>query len=311
LSTVAALCASHTPLKDYRSPGAEIEAEVAACFDEVKSWVADFAPDLLVVIGPDHFNGFFYAMMPGFCIGAAAEGIGDWKTPRGALPVDAGIAERCVRTLQRDGVDPALSYRMMVDHGCTQIIDQLFDWNACPDVLPVFVNCVAPPLPPLERVVAFGTSLGRFLNTIKRRVLIIGSGGLSHDPPVPALADAPPPVRERLIMGGELSPEARNERQQRVLDEAARQASGTGDRTPLNPEWDQQFIASLIAGDYAGVCTMSDDGITRDAGCGGHEIRTWIAASAAATAAGAGDARLRYYRPISEWIAGYGVLSIA
>ena len=29
---------------------------------------------LVVVFGPDHFNGFFYELMPAFCIGTAAEG---------------------------------------------------------------------------------------------------------------------------------------------------------------------------------------------------------------------------------------------
>ena len=33
-----------------------------------------FTPDLVVVFGPDHFNGFFYELMPAFCIGTAAEG---------------------------------------------------------------------------------------------------------------------------------------------------------------------------------------------------------------------------------------------
>jgi hypothetical protein len=37
-----------------------------------------FAPDLVVVFGPDHFNGFFYELMPSFCIGTAAEGTKDW-----------------------------------------------------------------------------------------------------------------------------------------------------------------------------------------------------------------------------------------
>ena len=59
---IAALCASHTPLKDYRSPGAEIEREVTACYSKIDTWIGNFAPELVVVLGPDHFNGFFYQL---------------------------------------------------------------------------------------------------------------------------------------------------------------------------------------------------------------------------------------------------------
>jgi len=305
--TVAALCASHTPLKDYRSPGAAIEQEVAAVFAHLRDWVRDSAPDLIVVIGPDHFNGFFYRLMPSFCIGALARGVGDWQTRRGPLPTEPALAERCVAALQRGGSDPALSFDMVVDHGCTQIIEQLFEWPSCPPLLPVFINCAAPPLPPLPRVHAFGTALGHFLDELDRNVLVIGSGGLSHDPPLPVLHAAPPAVRERLIAGGELSVAARNERQQRVLDDARRQTAGTSERVPLNPAWDERFLADLVADARTRLLDLDDAAIAREAGAGGHEIRTWIAAAACARAARATDAKVHYYRAIPEWVAGFGV----
>lgn len=305
--TVAALCASHTPLKDYRSPGPAIEQELAAVFARLQEWTRAYAPDLLVVIGPDHFNGFFYRLMPSFCIGALARGVGDWQTRRGSLPTEPALAEQCVAALQRSGSDPALSFDMVVDHGCTQIIEQLFDWATCPPLLPVFINCAAPPLPPLQRVDTFGTALGHFLDGLERKILVIGSGGLSHDPPIPVLRDAPPAIRERLIEGGELSVDARNERQQRVLDDALRQTAGTSERVPLNPQWDERFLANLIANERTGLLGLDDAAISRDGGAGGHEIRTWIAAAACARAAQATDAKIHYYRAIPEWVAGYGV----
>lgn len=305
--SVAALCASHTPLKDYHSPGREVEREIAAVFSGLREWVRDYAPDLLVVIGPDHFNGFFYRLMPGFCVGALARGVGDWQTRSGPLPTEPALAEQCVVALQRGGIDPALSYDMVVDHGCTQIIEQLFDWAACPPILPVFINCAAPPLPPLQRVDALGTALGRFLDGLRRKVLVIGSGGLSHDPPIPALHDAPPAVRERLIAGGELSIAAREQRQQRVLDDALKQTAGTSERVPLNPDWDSRFLDELIANAPTRLLDRDDAAISREGGAGGHEIRTWIAAAACARAARATTARVRYYRAIPEWVAGYGI----
>lgn len=307
--TVAALCASHTPLKDYLSPGAEIEQEVAACFSEIRAWIDDFAPELVVVLGPDHFNGFFYKLMPSFCVGVAAQGVGDWQTSRDPFPIDTEISEHCARHLHQAGIDAALSYQMTTDHGCVQIIDQLFDWSQLPPVLPIFINCAAPPLPPLHRTVAFGKALGQFLATLERRVLVIGSGGLSHDPPIPQLADAPPEVRQRLIEGGELSVEARAARQARVIEDANNRRTDTSERTPLNPEWDRRFLKLLMAGDFDQLCTLNDLDITKDGGCGGHEIRMWMAASAAIEATGSFAPKLHYYRAIEDWIAGYAVMS--
>lgn len=306
---VAALFASHTPLKDYHSPGAAIAREVDACVADLQAWVTAFEPDLVIEFGPDHFNGFFYQLMPSFCVGTEAASIGDWQTSEGALPVAAAAAERLVGALHAAAVDTAISYRMTVDHGLTQLLDLLFERSALPPLVPVFINCAAPPLPPLARVIALGQAVGRFAASLGGNVLIMASGGLSHDPPLPTLATAPAEVRERLIAGGTLSAAARAARQQRVLDEGRRFAAGTSDRTPLNPQWDQAFLAALARADFTALCAMNDGDITRDAGCGGHEVRTWIAAAAALAAAGPFRAELRYYRAIPEWIAGFAAMT--
>ena len=307
--TVATVFASHSPLKDYLSPGSAIEDEVNTCLAEVRNWIAEFAPDLIIAVGPDHFNGFFYRLMPSFCIGAAAESVGDWNTPGGSLPVAGDVAEDCVRALHAAGIDAAISYSMDVDHGVTQLLDQLFDWKVLPPIVPVFINCAAPPRPPIARVIAFGKALGEFVTNYPGRVLLAASGGISDDPPMPQLASAPEPIRKRIIAGGRLDPEARAARQERVLAEATRQIDGTSDRTPLNAEWDHAFLARLQAFDFDALASMIDESITRDGGCGGHEIRTWIAVAAAAASAGIAHLELRYYRPIPEWIAGYGVMT--
>ncbi len=307
--TVAALFASHTPLKEYCEPATGVRSAVDACLAARRVWVETFQPDLVIAVGPDHFNGFFYRMMPSFCIGAAANSIGDWNTPPGPLPVSAEQAEACVTQVLADGVDVAVSYQMEVDHGITQLLTQVFEWSALPALLPVFINCAAPPRPTLQRVVAFGEALGRFAANLPLRVLITASGGISHDPPIPTLADAPPPVRERLIAGGSLSAEARAARQERVLNDALAQTSGISPRTPLNPDWDRRFLDRLRAFDFAAIATMDDASITRDGGCGGHEIRTWVAVAAAVRAAGMSKLDLHYYRAIPEWVAGYGVMT--
>ena len=306
---LAALFASHTPLKDYLDPGPGIAAEVDACLAEARAWVHAFAPELVIEFAPDHFNGFFYQLMPSFCVGAAAESVGDWRTATGPLPVAGELAQQLVEAVHEGGVDVALSHRMVVDHGFTQLLESLFDAGRTPPLIPVFINCAAPPRPPMARVRALGQAVGRFAAASGQRVLLLASGGLSHDPPVPLLEGAPSAVRERLIAGGSLSPEARAARQDNVLREGQNFVAGSSRRTPLNPDWDRAFLDSLQAGDLDRLAGLQDADITRDGGAGGHEVRTWLAAAAALAAAGPYRAQRRYYRPITPWIAGFGVVS--
>ena len=306
--TARVLFASHTPLKDYLSPGEEVERCVADALGKLRKTAAEFEPDLVVAIGPDHFNGFFYQAMPSFCIGMDAYSVGDWNTPEGPVLVERSIAEGVAQALLDNDVDVAISRRMDIDHGFTQLLVQLFEWSNMPPVVPIFVNCVGHPLPSIRRVIRFGAVLGEYFRGFNGKVLITASGGLSHDPPIPNLDTAPEPVRERLIAGGRWTQEERRKRQERVLSEAASQHSGQSQRVPLNPEWDQRFLSQLQSHNFRELEDLNDDAISKDAGCGGHEIRTWVMAAACAHQLGVKQYELLYYEPIPEWIAGYGVM---
>ncbi|MCP6589060.1 3-carboxyethylcatechol 2,3-dioxygenase, partial [Klebsiella pneumoniae] len=76
-------------------------------------------------------------------------------------------------------------YCMQVDHGFAQPLEFLLGGLDTLPVLPVFINGVASPLPGFQRTRMLGEAVGRFLTTLNKRVLILGSGGLSHQPPVP------------------------------------------------------------------------------------------------------------------------------
>ena len=53
---------------------------------------------------------------------------------------------------------------------------------------------------------------------------------------------------------------------------------------------------------------MTDAEIDRVAGFGAHEVRTWVAAAAAASAMGNPQTELRYYHLVPEWITGMGIV---
>ncbi|MFJ1258463.1 3-carboxyethylcatechol 2,3-dioxygenase [Cupriavidus sp. CuC1] len=301
-------CLSHTPLHGYHDPAPEIVAEVERVQAAARARVQAFAPELVVVFAPDHFNGFFYDVMPQFCVGVAASAIGDFKSLAGPLDVPRDTALAMAQAVLDRDVDVAVSYRMQVDHGCAQALEVLLGGlDVCP-VIPVFINSVAPPMATCRRARLLGDAIGSFLQGLGKRVLVVGSGGISHEPPVPEIASANAEVAERLIAGRNPPPESRAARQARTV--AAAQAFTAGDSPlhPLNPAWDRAFLERLACGNLAAVDAMRNGDITRDAGKSAHEIRTWIAAFGALAAAGPYVASIEYYRPIDEWIAGFGVM---
>lgn len=303
------ICASHTPMMDHIHPAPEVEAAARGVFADLAREVAAYDPELIVLFAPDHFNGFFYDLMPPFCVGLRAACAGDWDIGSGPLDVPEATALALVEAIQAADVDVAYSYRMQADHGFTQPLELLAGGVARHPTIPIFINGAARPLPPCRRVVRLGEAVGRFLAGRSERILVIGSGGLSHDPPTPQFGSVPPDVEEFLIAGRNPTPEARQKRQANVLRTGRLLAEGKGSSLPLDAEWDRGLIDDFVRGDLDRFLTMTDQEILAKGGRGGQEIRAWIAAFACLKAAGAYRAEPRYYHPIDEWIAGMGMVS--
>ena len=307
-----ALCTtSHSPLIGLHDPEPQVRAEVDAALGRAREFVEDFGPDLVVVFAPDHYNGFLYDLMPSFCIGTAATSVGDYGLPAGPLDVDRDAAHAIARTVLAAGVDVAVSEDMRVDHGMVQPLTFLFpDLTAVP-VVPVFINCVADPLGPAVRARLLGAAVGDALCGLGRRALVVGSGGLSHDPPVPRLSEAPPEVVERLTHGRNPSREQRARRESGTVTAARDFAGGNGPYRPLNPEWDALVLRSLAAGDFAAVDERPNEWFVEEGGHSAHEVRTWIAAYAALAAHGPYQVLSTFYRPIPEWFSGFATTTAA
>jgi 2,3-dihydroxyphenylpropionate 1,2-dioxygenase len=196
---------------------------------------------------------------------------------------------------------------MDVDHGTVQPLEKLFGDATSRPVIPIFVNAIAVPLGPLQRCRALGTAVGSFLATLDKRVLLIGSGGLSHSPPVPTLATAPEAVLQRIVHGVPMTSEQRQARQTAVMDAARNFAGGESQLQPLNPAWDHRFLEIIDAGRLAEFDHWSNSFVLHEGGGSAHEIRTWIAAFAALATAGPYSTTRRYYRPVAELIAGFAI----
>jgi 2,3-dihydroxyphenylpropionate 1,2-dioxygenase len=309
--TLALLAMSHSPLLEHAELDAEVSAELEAAFEQARRFVREYDPDVVVNFAPDHYNGFFYRLMPPFAIGYAAESIGDYGSQAGRLDVPEDLARGIAEAVLADGIDLTVSLDMQVDHGAVQPMEIVYGDITAKPFVPIFINSVAPPFTPVQRIRLLGEAVGRYLTTLDRKVLLISSGGLSHDPPVPRLSSATPEQRRMLMgQGGPMTPEARETRQQRVISAARDFAAGTATIQDLAPEWDQELLGILASGDLTPLDAWTPDEMTRIAGNSAHEVRTWIAGYAALGAAGPYTVQYSYYRPIRELIAGFGLTTV-
>ena len=278
------------------APGARFLADTV----RVREAVQRLAPDVVVVIGPDHFHGNFYDLMPPFALGVEqVTGFGDFGSVSGALPVASRLAWAIQDGLATD-FDVALSYALTVDHGVVQSYEMIRGDADLP-LVPLVVNTAAPPLPSLARCVALGRALGEAIRgaDLPERVLVVASGGLSHwlptnDPRDPSVDGV---KRDSLIHGRADTQAFAAAREPRV------RAMGGNPQAPVNAGWDRWFLERLAEADLDAVTALGHEGLEKEAGSGGHEVRTWLIGLAAARE----PLRWSGYEPVPEWITGMGV----
>jgi len=307
--TAAAVGLSHSPLIGKNDPPPDVLARVGDAVAGARNFVEAFDPELVVLFHPDHYNGFFYKEMPPFCMATAATSVGDFDSQAGALAVPQQLAGRLAQGVLDRGIDLTVSARMTVDHGAVQPLEVLFGGIDRVPVVPVYVNGVATPLGPMARIRALGCAIGEAAAQLDLRVLFLGSGGLSHDPPVPVLEGAPPRVAEALIEGIPPTPEQRERSEQRVIQAGREYAAGAATMIPINPTWDNALLDILQDGTLADVDGWTVEWMNSEGGHSSHEVRTWIAAFSALAATSAYTVKSRFYEAIPEWIAGFAVMT--
>jgi 2,3-dihydroxyphenylpropionate 1,2-dioxygenase len=304
------ICASHSPLMLVNMPpSTESSQEFFKHLSEAKKRIKIFDPELIVIFGPDHFNGFFFDLMPSFCIGIQAETTQDWNLQKEKLNVPSEISMGCINFVRKMDVDVAFSWNMKADHGISIALHQLTESLTSYPVIPIFMNCAAHPRPSFKRSRIFGNAVGQYLATLNKRTLIIASGGVSHDPPTPRFEFSPLNLRQRLVDRHVASTEELKKREQNVINAANLLVKGEGPCLPPNPEWDHQFINNLIDFNTHELDNISDEEIDEKVGFGGHEVRTWVSAVSAMRAIEPCTIKLDYYDVVPEWITGMGMIS--
>ncbi len=187
---VGGIGSSHAPsIAQAWDKGQQGDALWAPLFDgyrPVKRWLADLRPDLMIIVYNDHMNRFFFDAYPTFALGVADafpqadEGWGTRDLPD--LPGDSRFGWHLARSLVQDEFDPTICQEMAVDHGILSVLPMLTDARWPAPVIPIAVNVIQHPLPTARRLWRLGAALRRAVESFPddRRVVLIGTGGLSH-----------------------------------------------------------------------------------------------------------------------------------
>jgi 2,3-dihydroxyphenylpropionate 1,2-dioxygenase len=262
--------------------------------------IADARPDLVVIVGSNHFRGFWLDLIPAFTMGVGAVvAAGESGTPQGPQRTDPPAAQALASRLVEAGTEVAISARLQIDHGQSHAIQYLLEGLDVP-VVPLVVNVFAQPLPTLARCVQLGENLAAAISALPgdRRVAVIASGGLSHQLPWPSDWTQPADEDEAFLVEAWLNGRGEWERYDKRRREIIVAAQPT-----IFPEFDRAFLDDLERGELRRYASMTTAELEAVAGNGGQELRTWLVMAAAL---GFAPGKALVYSPMPEWLTGMG-----
>jgi protocatechuate 4,5-dioxygenase, beta chain len=193
MATVAAVIAStHHPFY-YRastSTGADrppFADEWVAKIEAFRETLTRARPDVLVMVGSDHFHQIWLDNMPQFLVGKAPAYDGNFYNeerefglPRMLVQGHEELSAYLLRQGLDSGFDLAFSNELRIDHSITCPLITLRPETDLP-IVPIYTNIFAPPMPQPKRFVELGRTIRELVESwpSEQRVAIIGTGHLS------------------------------------------------------------------------------------------------------------------------------------
>jgi len=191
-SIVAVIASTHHPF--YLKASTATGAERPPFADEWTRKILAFRetltranPDVLVMVGSDHFHQLWLDNMPQFLVGKAPFYDANWYNeerefglPRMLLKGQEDLSAHVLRAGLDAGFDLAFSNELRIDHSITCPIITLRPEADLP-IVPIYTNIFAPPLPQPSRFVKLGETIRQIVEQWPSglRVAIIGTGHLS------------------------------------------------------------------------------------------------------------------------------------
>ena len=189
---VAALGISHAPgVTGWidRSPPEEQQA-VLAGYAEFARRMEALRPDVVIGVANDHLVNFPLDNLPDFCVGIGERWSGpapwfkDWlNVPDYAVPGHRALGRALVRDAAHNGINHAFAEQLLFDDNWSVPLKLLFPRYDIRFV-PVHMNPIVPPVPSAARCLAVGARIAHAVAAFpsNERVVLMATGGLSHDP---------------------------------------------------------------------------------------------------------------------------------
>ncbi|UOT01528.1 catechol 1,2-dioxygenase [Rhodococcus opacus] len=264
--------------------------------------IAAARPDVVILLGSNHFRGFWLDLVPPFTLGVGeCIASGESGTPKGPQRVDAQLAGHLAAQVVESGrFDLAFSARLQIDHGQSHAIQYLLADLDVP-IVPLVVNVFAPPLPTFGRCQALAHALRAALDSYPedKRVVVIASGGLSHRLPWPDWRDPHGEDDDFMVqawLDGRENWSDYDVRRREIIRAA---------EAAISPEFDDRILDLFETGKAAELAEFSTDEVDTEAGNGAQELRTWLMMAAMVNYV---PAERLAYEPMPEWLTGMGVV---
>jgi len=191
MSLVYAGICCHAPGITSRPEAADpkLLAQLHAAFERQRKAIESANTDAIIVVSSEHFATFFMNNMPTFSIGLADSYEGpienpDWlNIPYTTVPANPELSLKIIQEVMKT-VDVGYAQEWKFDHGMSVPLHFLTPNYDIP-IIPVNINCQAPPITPLHRAWELGKALRRAIDAVPERIALISTGGTSHWPCTP------------------------------------------------------------------------------------------------------------------------------
>ena len=193
---VMAYAASHAPMMTA-DPESAPDAQAKNFFgalDTIREKAIDAKLQAVVMMSGEHFSNFFYDNLPQIVIGLGEGHVGPrekWlRVPEALVPGEPALASHILAETVAAGFQPALSHKMVADHGFMTVYYKLDPLMRLP-MVPIVMNCTTPPLMTLRHAYDFGAAVGDAIRSYPglERVALCAAGGLSHFVGEPRVGD--------------------------------------------------------------------------------------------------------------------------
>jgi len=169
----------------------QVQRNLLEGFRELGRIVRGTKPDAIIGLSNDHILNLPVDNTPDFCVGTAdlwhgpGDFFKDWlKIPDYRVKGHRDLARTLVNQADRRGIKFAYSETLQFDDNFSVPLYYLTPDYDIP-LVPIHMNCIMPPLPTPERCFETGRAIADIVRNHRpanERILIMGTGGLAHDP---------------------------------------------------------------------------------------------------------------------------------